>query len=400
MPFVWSIGTIIGPAIGGTLARPAVHMPSAFSPDGLFATFPYLLPNLVCAGLLFISAVFGYFFLVETHPDMQGCAGPEEFEYTSVAETPLLVTAGATADAAVDLRADTYGTFNTVDITEEKEWILNADGFARTPSISSGSSEHKVFTNKIVMIIVALGIFTYHSMTYDHLLPVFLQDDRIPPPPPVTPFSIPGGLGFTTQDVGIIMSVNGIIALFIQGVAFPLFATWLGVWKTFVAVTILHPIAYFIVPYLVFLPARLLYLGIYTCLTIRNFTSILAYPVLLIMLKEAASPSILGKVNGLAASAGAASRTIAPPLAGYLYGTGTAIGFTGIAWWGSALVAIVGAFQILLMKRTKSKTATIQPAASCLRSMMPEEETGRGDVVHIVINDVQEDRVGEDGRDV
>ena len=89
MPFVWSIGmrpneyvlsiftdfidtgTIIGPAIGGTFARPAISMPSVFSSSSIFATFPYLLPNLICACLLLISIVFGYFFLIETHPDMQ-----------------------------------------------------------------------------------------------------------------------------------------------------------------------------------------------------------------------------------------------------------------------------------------------------------------------------------------
>lgn len=52
MPFVWSIGTIIGPAIGGTFANPSVAFPWLFSPSGIFSMFPYLLPNLICAALL------------------------------------------------------------------------------------------------------------------------------------------------------------------------------------------------------------------------------------------------------------------------------------------------------------------------------------------------------------
>lgn len=384
MPFVWSIGTIIGPAIGGTFARPSVSMPSVFSPTGIFATFPYLLPNLICAALLLISILFGYFLLVETHPDMQEWSTQEELDHTT-AETPLMATAGATADAGVDLRAETYGTFNTVDIHEEKQWILNADGSSRPASVRS-LGESKIFTRKVVMITVALGIFTYHSMTYDHLLPIFLQDERVHPSSShTTPFTVPGGLGLTTQSVGIIMSVNGVIALSIQAIVFPIFASWLGVWKTFVLVTILHPLAYLIVPYLTFLPEHAVYPGIYACLTIRNFTSILAYPVLLILLKEATtSPSALGRVNGLAASAGAACRTIAPPLAGYFYGVGIEIGFTGLAWWASALVAIGGAFQLFSIKRTKNKTATIRPMASFIRTAMPED---RNEVVHIVVQE-------------
>lgn len=387
MPFVWSIGTIIGPAIGGLFARPSVSMPSLFPSTGIFATFPYLLPNAICAGFLLISIIFGYFFLVETHPDMQPWSTQEESDNTT-AETPLILTAGATVDSGVDLRADTYGTFNTVDIHDEKQWSLNADGSSRPASIKS-SERSMIFTRKIIMLVIALGIFTYHSMTYDHLLPIFFQDEQITDNSTRSPFHISGGLGLATQSVGIIMSVNGVIALFIQAVIFPLFASWLGIWKTFVTVTVIAPLAYFIVPYLAFLPQNLLYPGIYICLTIRNFTSILAYPVLLILLKEASpSPSVLGKINGLAASAGAACRTISPPIAGYLYGIGYNIGFTGLAWWGSGIVTIAGAVQLFSIQRTKNKKATIRPMASFMRNAMPEER--EGDVVRITVNDTEE----------
>lgn len=387
MPFVWSIGTIIGPAIGGTFAHPSVSMPSAFSPDGIFAKLPYLLPNLICAALLLISIFFGYFFLVETHPDMQAWSTQEDLDHTA-AGTPLMATAGATADSGVDLRADTYGTFNTVDIHEEKEWLLNADGSSRPASIAS-RDQPKIFTRKVTMIIIALGIFTYHSMTYDHLLPIFLQDEVMTDNAAASPLHIPGGLGLATQSVGIIMCINGVIALFIQAIVFPLFASWLGIWKTFVMVTFLAPVAYFIVPFLAFFSENALYPGIWVCLTIRNFTSILAYPVLLILLKEASpSPSVLGKINGLAASAGAACRTVAPPMAGYLYGVGTQIGFTGLAWWGSGVVAIAGAVQLFSIQRTKYKTATIRPMASFMRNAIPEDR--EGDIVHIMVNDNQE----------
>ena len=102
------------------------------------------------------------------------------------------------------------------------------------------------------------------------------------------------------------------------------------------------------------------------------------------MLKEAApSHQVLGKVNGLAASAGAACRTISPPIAGYLYEIGTHIGFTGLAWWGSGVVAIAGALQIFSIARTKNKTATVRPAATFMQNAMPEERND--DIVHITV---------------
>jgi hypothetical protein len=201
-------------------------------------------------------------------------------------------------------------------------------------------------------------------MTYDHLMPIFFQDTRVLPSSELS-----GGLGLSTQDVGLIMSVNGLIALFVQGLIFPFMASWLGVWKLLLLVTIGHPLAYFVMPYLVLLPASHLHLGIYACLLLRNFFSILAYPLLLIMIKEAApSPSHLGKINGLAASTGGACRTVASPVAGILYGLGTEMRFTPLAWWCSAIVAIIGAAQLPWIDRQKNKKAVVRTAVAWTES--------------------------------
>ena len=205
-----------------------------------------------------------------------------------------------------------------------------------------------------------MGLFTYHSMTYDHLLPIFLEDKRGETfsalSQSINPFSASGGLGLTVQNVGIIMSVDGVIALFVQAIIFPFAAAKLGIYRLFILVSLCHPVSYIIMPYLVYLPPSLLYPGIYFCLTIRNLLCILAYPVLLIMIKEASpSPSVLGKINGLAASAGAACRTVAPPIAGYLYGIGSKMDFTALAWYGSAFVAVIGAIQCFSIKREKRR---------------------------------------------
>lgn len=195
-------------------------------------------------------------------------------------------------------------------------------------------------------------------MTYDHLMPIFFQDKRTN-----AASQLSGGLGLKTQSVGVIMSINGLIALFVQGVIFPLMASWLGVWRLFVLVTVGHPIAYFIVPYLILLPESWLYTGIYASLFVRNFLSILAYPLILILIKEAApSASCLGKINGFAASTGGACRTVASPIAGILYGMGSQMRFTPLAWWISSLVAVIGALQIPWIDRQKNKIAYVRSA--------------------------------------
>lgn len=398
MPFVWSVGTILGPCIGGLAAEPATRFPDTLGKIAVFRQFPYLLPNLICALLMLVSIIAGWLFLEETHPDMQAWSIPRDIENTN---PPHLPTQAGSDTAPADLTHESYGTFN--DVTEEavdEEVFVNPDGSSRPASIRK-SPTRTAFTRPVVMLIVALGIFTYHSMTYDHLLPIFLQDGRAPSESSFMSAimstsassmgSFAGGLGLSVKDVGVIMSINGLIALFIQAVIFPIMASWLGIWKVFVLVTIGHPIAYFIVPWLVFLPTGLLYPGIFACMAIRNLFGILAYPVLLILIKEASpDPKSLGKINGLAASTGAACRTIASPVAGLLYGVGINIDFTALAWWSSALVAVIGTVQAFFITReTRGPQHYIRPAVS-----FSHDTTTRGrksSVVHIRVCRVDSD---------
>ncbi|KAH8912058.1 major facilitator superfamily transporter [Coniochaeta sp. PMI_546] len=359
MPFVWSIGTIIGPAIGGTFADPHDSFPHLFPRGSLFDRFPYLLPNLICAGLLLISILLGYFLLEETHPDMQLGVSPPVQAFVSE-ETPLMETSDAIKRPAVDLRDENYGSIK----------IKNRDsqGLARTWTAESEKPEScNIFCKRIMSVVLALSIFTYHSMSYDHLLPIFFEDDRVrqggfipflmsKPLNPMNPFYSPGGLGLSLRAVGMIMAVNGVIALFVQAVIFPFAAVRIGVYRLFILVTVLHPIAYLMMPWLLYVPESLLYPAIYFCLTVRNIFSILVYPLLLILIKEATpTPSVLGKVNGMAASAGAACRMIAPPIAGYLYTIGKRMDCTALAWYGSAVVAIVGAIQCFQVQRMRGR---------------------------------------------
>jgi hypothetical protein len=298
--------------------------------------------------MLLVSIIAGYFLLEETHLDMQPRVSLPDNTYISD-ETPLIATADAIKTPAVDLRAETYGTFHGSPEHSDDQWR------ARKPKIGLPN----VFTKRVVALIIAMGIFTYHSMTYDHLFPIFLEDDRAGPEAMLlnaaNPSTSAGGLGLSLRTVGMIMSVNGVIALIVQAIIFPLLAEQLGVFRLFIIVTVLHPISYFIMPYLLLLPSSLLFPGIYCCLTIRNLLQIVAYPLLLILIKEATpSKSVLGRVNGLAASAGAACRTVAPPVAGYLYTIGSRVGFSGLAWYGSGIVAIMGALQCFMIIREKT----------------------------------------------
>lgn len=338
--------------IGGLFADPHESYPGIFPKGSLFERFPYLLPNLICAGMLLMSVLLGYFLLEETHPGMQPrvCLADDTFLSEN---TPLVETSDAMKRPAVDLRDENYGTMRSRD-QPAPPW---------TEEVEKPAS---IFCKRIMAVVVSLSIFTYHSMAYDHLLPIFFEDDRSPPRALVALGLLhsPGGLGLSLQAVGVIMAVQGAIALFMQAVVFPIMAERMGVYRLFILIAVLHPVAYVIVPFLLYIPEGLLYPAIYFCLAVRNFFSILLYPLLLILIKEATpSPTVLGKVNGLAASAGAACRMVAPPVAGYMYAIGKRMDCTALAWYGSALVAVVGSVQCFVVKRDPAKEKGKRAAA-------------------------------------
>ncbi|KAI1747534.1 major facilitator superfamily domain-containing protein [Xylaria castorea] len=366
MPFVWSMGTIIGPAIGGIFADPHQTWPGIFGQDNWFTIFPYLLPNVICASLLFVSIVLGCALLEETHPDRQPRVMLPDDTYATD-ETPLLETSDALKQPPVDLRSETYGSFRTRGSLDF--------GSKATPKKQFGKREHSsIFNKRTMALIISLSIFTYHSMTYDHLMPIFFEDNKAHfndlLVTAFNPFYSPGGLGLSMQTVGVILAVNGAIALFVQVVAFPLAAEKIGVFRLFLFVTLLHPIAYLVVPCLIYVPESVLFPAIYFCLTIRNLLSIVLYPLLLILIKEATpSPDMLGKVNGLAASAGAACRMIAPPVAGYLYAFGSQVDCTAIAWYGSAFIAAIGSIQCFSVRRDGTYKTSKAPCVKSAESL-------------------------------
>ena len=286
MPFVWSVGTILGPCIGGYFATPCHNFPGFFADGGLFCRFPYLLPNLICAALMALSIVAAFCCLVETHPEkrpwnQQDEHAPQPYLGRFRRESTVMTTQSTDQLPAVNLRDESYGTFNdVVEDAIEEEWVVSLDGTCKASRVEDGGRQ-EVFTKRVIQLIAGLGIFTFHAMTFENLLPIFFQYKRVSRQnmrmASVTPEAIgsfAGGLGLSVKDVGVIMAFNGLVALFIQACVFPVATALLGVWKTFLVATTLFPLAYIVMPFLVFVPPAYLQPAIYAALFFRNCMSI------------------------------------------------------------------------------------------------------------------------------
>lgn len=327
MPFFWSLGCTLGPAIGGTFARPVDAFPSVFGGSAVFSKFPYLLPNLVCAVLLLATIILNYSLLEETHPDKRKEKSRQKTVGDSYDEEegPLLA------------RANTENSY----------------GATPEAATSKGSpvSKPKHLPLNVWLYILAACLLSVHTMSFVQLFPIFMEAKV---DTTVSRYYIGGvgGLGRSLQAVGLTMGINGVIGFVVQGVIFPMVSKYLGIRLTFLLTTSLHPISYFTLPYIAFLPRNAFQeVGIYVWLTFRNIWTMLAYPTIIILLKRSTpSPLLLGRVNGLVTSLSAAWRTISPPVAGVLQSLGERHHLSALPWWAFGGVALVGAVEAWLIK--------------------------------------------------
>ncbi|KAI1111790.1 major facilitator superfamily domain-containing protein [Nemania sp. NC0429] len=393
-PFVWMLGGIFGSAMGGFLAQPATFYPSLFPADGLFGRYPYLLPNLVSVVVIILAIIQGALFLEETNPrgklfndaaaTAKAAGGDsvavieEEEEHdhdddeggvdertplarrqqrrkkhpriSAVSERPAIQEEGLPVAVGqnFDLRRTSFGTVHSIQFTAE------------APVSSQGTITEEytgpAFNFTIIMLTVALVLVSYHQMAFATLLPTHLLDR---PAAPRGRLDLIGGLGYTVHDVGVYLSINGVLGLLIQGLIFPVFVDRVGVWYSFVWMVVLYPTSYVVLPFLGALPAAWQSLGIYLAMVLQSFFGIIVIPAALILLKNATpSPAILGRVNGLAMSGCCLARTISPPVVGIIYASGG----SAAAWFSCAGVAVLAILQLPWVPREHVHDVVVETA--------------------------------------
>jgi hypothetical protein len=180
-------------------------------------------------------------------------------------------------------------------------------------------------------------------MTYDSLFPVFLSTPHTANPSVKLPFKFSDGLGMPQQEVGIILSAQGIYSLLVNMAVVPWAISRFGALRLFRFLAVSYCLLYFLTPYIVLLPKPAQTVGIYVLLVWKCTFSNMAYPSNAILTANyAPSKLVIGNINGVAASTASFCRGFGPIVSGMLYSVGLRTGYSGLAWWCSALVAIAG----------------------------------------------------------
>ncbi|KAI1491973.1 major facilitator superfamily domain-containing protein [Biscogniauxia mediterranea] len=382
MPVVWCLGSIIGPMIGGALARPCISYPSLFPPGSIWDRYPYLLPNLFSAFVVLIGVINGILFLEETHAEKR-LAHDRGLEIGNWILS-LLPNFGRFAEARDEKTTKLSENSEERPLLEHDEplpgYRTNQNSPENSPRLLSTSAPpisrdpldlaeprgnvgvgfSRIFTRPVVLNIVSFGILAFHTMTFDQLFPVFLSTERPDHSIPTSlPFKFVGGFGLDSKMIGIILSAQGAYQLTINMFLVPPVLKRLGALRLFRFLTLAYFALYLVTPYLVLLPEKYRMIGVSMVLVWKCTFASMAYPSNAILTADSAPSHLaLGTINGVAASTASLCRAFGPTISGILYAVGLTSGYSGLAWWCSALVAIGGAVVSLQIEEPSSRTET------------------------------------------
>ncbi|THY44474.1 MFS general substrate transporter [Aureobasidium pullulans] len=370
MPFVWCLGSIVGSGLGGTLADPVRNYPGYFEHGSLFDKFPYLLPNLVCAGVVIFGMVVGILFLEETHEDLKDRRdyGLDIGDWLLDFFRPNQIDekAGETLALFEDVPPGYSSSESSPALNPILVGELPNEAQPASPQ-SAGSSRRdaavsNAFTWQVCLNIVGYGILAYHTISAEQLLPVLFSLPESHEAPNL-PFQFSGGFALPTKAIGFILSAQGFIQMFATLFVFPFVNRKIGSLATFRLVILSYPILYLMVPYLTLVPTALRMPCIYFVLVWKVTAQALSYPSLAIMLANAApSKKVLGTLNGVAASSASLCRAFGPTLSGLVQSLGLSVGVLGLPWWANSFVALIGAVLSLRMVEEKRRYSKAQEA--------------------------------------
>ncbi|CDR38798.1 CYFA0S02e05908g1_1 [Cyberlindnera fabianii] len=350
IPLIWNLGCVIGPLIGGYLSGKSTSIGFMKS---FVERFPYARPNILIAGLLFLSLCVAVLFLEDTHwqyktrHDYFLEAGdkllyklfgkipphrPWTVSYDLMQEdtVPLRDLSTTDTDDLEDSPAPPKGSEDThVNTTH----LLNGD--METPA----SSISEILTPAVVASLSSMFVVSVHTVVAEEFLPIFLstevarnEDSSLKSS---FPFKVLGGLGLSSSETGMILSTTGLSSVFFIILMLPHVNRKMSTLTIYNVFSIPIPFFYIIIPYVVLLADHVMEakMVVYFLNAVRVMCLNLLLPQLNLIVHVCAPSRDRGFVNGIAISSSSAARCIGPFIWGFIMSFGQRHGLVWLAWW-------------------------------------------------------------------
>eukprot|EP00667_Euglena_gracilis_P007275 EG_transcript_7354 len=282
----YGFGTLLGPSIGGYLARPAERFAVLKGWAGdVFTRFPYALPCAVPFVVAVTVLVGIAFFLPESRTDYS--TFPEPASPTS----PYLLPKQKVT-AASPTSADTESKF-LLSETEEPLTRLQV-----------------LMSKKVQMAVILYAVMGGVQIGFSSIFAIWVINSEAN-----------GGFSMQSRDIGFVMSASAPVQLFWQPFVVPVLTAWLGFRRLFQCTALFFATLVFSTPFASLLSgfahARFAIL-IFIWLSFTTACNT-GFSTVFVLLANSAPKRLRGTVNGLAQTCVAATRITGPALFSNLF---------------------------------------------------------------------------------
>lgn len=183
----------------------------------------------------------------------------------------------------------------------------------------------KIFTGPVIQTMLGNFLLSFHNLVYMEFLPVLLAS-KFMPHELKFPTKLKGGFGYDSNTIGTLLSLTGLLGVFIIMLVFPLMDRNLRTITGYRISVSIFPIMYFILPYLIYTtkgynpnaPENLTKILLYLNSGIRTLASSTSAPQVIILIHRASPPKYRAYINGSTLSLTAFARCLAPLMWGPL----------------------------------------------------------------------------------
>lgn len=397
LPLLWNIGCVVGPLIGSSklLTRPRMdaeqlHAYSLY--DDFVQQHPYAMSNVVVALCLMFSTMCCFLFLEETNPKVKdnydiGLALGDWLRRLVGVKTPirpwssLHVALEAASEEAIvesddettllldpelqplysenigDLEIASQGDPETLLTARSTEAIRRySEALSLHPTTTNETTSggnilqafrnREIFSDGVLRTMLLYFSLSFHSLIYSEFLPVLLASTYTPKLLEF-PWHMRGGFGWDTQSIGHVLSITGFVGSMVIVFLFPFLDRHFRTIYIFRAASVTFPIAYFLLPYVLFaqnneaVSESTTSVFLYACAFTVVLGTALSFPNAVILLHRATKAQHRALVNSANMSSTSLARFLAPLCWGSLISLCDSNGVAQLPWAILAALSLV-----------------------------------------------------------
>ena len=309
--------------------------------------FPYALPNVISAIFILNSAILLVLGLDETHAALRD--KPDYGRRLGKYLARVLLRRGKHEGYEY---SELGNQLELQDVDDRTQPPRDRDPeSSTTPTAAKAPSWQKstltfrqIFPRNVILTLLNHHLLAMHISAFNALVFLFLPAPRSSNADAHLPFLFTGGLGLTSDRVGLATAIIGIIGFPLQILMYPSVNSKLGTLSSYRWFLPFSVVAYCIMPYLALLPdkAYIMWPSLTIVLAFQVISRTFALPSSTILINNCTPhTSVLGTIHGFAQSVSSGARTLGPTLGGWGLGLGLGGNLVGAVWWVMAGIAVL-----------------------------------------------------------